>query len=240
LAHAGKFFPTIAVQLTKQIPSLEGHICESLEKHDDVSQLALHDQWRNLIYTPLSRLENSFRQSRLLIIIDALDECEGDNDIRALLKLLSEIRDITTVRLRVFITSRPETPLPLGFCQMPSILHHDLVLDYVPRELVNQDILIFFKHQFSEIRYILRTLLLTGQVLRDLAFSWKNLADYSSMQQQYVALSKAMTSGRPTTYSEFLFQMMQPNNPESANEKFLRLPHSQNSIRYTLKSWTTP
>jgi hypothetical protein len=151
LAHAGKFFPTIAVQLAKRIPSLEDHICESLEKHDDVPLLALHDQWHLLIHTPLSRLENSFRQSRLVIVIDALDECEGDNDVRALLKLLSEIRDITTVRFRVFVTSRPETPLRLGFRHMPSILHHDLVLDHVPRELVDRDILTFFKQQFSEI-----------------------------------------------------------------------------------------
>jgi hypothetical protein len=154
LAHAGKFFPTIAVQLAKRIPSLEGHICESLEKHDDVPRLALYDQWRHLIQTPLSRLENSSRQSRLLIVVDALDECNGDDDVRVVLKLLSEISNIATIQLRVLITSRPETPLRLGFRQMSSILHHDLVLDHVPRELVDQDILIFFKQQFSEIRYI--------------------------------------------------------------------------------------
>jgi hypothetical protein len=154
LGHAGKFFPTIAVQLAKRIPSLEDHICESLEKHDDITRLALHDQWHLLIYTPLSRLENSFRQSRLVIVIDALDECDGDNDVRALLKLLSEIRDITTVRFRVFITSRPETPLRLGFRQMPSILHHDLVLDHVPQELVDRDIMTFFNQEFLEIRHI--------------------------------------------------------------------------------------
>ncbi len=118
--------------------------------------MTLHDQWRHLIFTPLSRLENEnkFHRAQLLIIIDALDECEEDDDVKVLLKLLSEIRDITTIRLRVFITSRPETPPRLGFRQIPSILHYDLVLDDVSRELVDRDILAFFKKQFSEIRDI--------------------------------------------------------------------------------------
>jgi hypothetical protein len=169
----------------------------------------LHDQWRHLIHTPLSRLGNSFRQSPLLIVIDALDECEGDNDVRVLLTLLSEIRDITTVQLRVFITSRPETPLRLGFSQMPLILHHDLVLDDVSREVIDQDILVFFIQQFSEIRSNFENISPDWrQVLRELTSWFENLAVCSSMQQQYVVLLKAMTNGHPTTCSEFLFQMM--------------------------------
>ena len=154
LAHAGKFFPAIAVQLSKRIPALKNLIYTSVEKHDDIASRSLDDQWRHLILTPLTRLDNSFHQSRLLIVIDALDECEEDKDVRVLLRLLSEIKDVTTVQFRVFITSRPETPLRLGFRQMPSIYHRDLVLDEISREVVDRDILTFFKMQFSEIREI--------------------------------------------------------------------------------------
>jgi hypothetical protein len=47
------------------------------------------------------------------VVIDALDECEGENDIRLILRLLAEakIRKI----LRDFVTSRPEMPIRLGF-----------------------------------------------------------------------------------------------------------------------------
>ncbi|OCK90674.1 uncharacterized protein K441DRAFT_617682 [Cenococcum geophilum 1.58] len=154
LAHAGKFFPTIAVQLSKRIPALKNLIYTLVEKHNDIASHSLDDQWRHLILTPFTRLDNSFHQSRLLIVIDALDECEEDKDVRVLLRLLSEIKDITTVQFRIFITSRPETPLRLGFRQMPSIYHHDLVLDEISREVVDRDILTFFKMQFSEIREI--------------------------------------------------------------------------------------
>jgi len=154
LAHAGKFFPTIAVQLSKRIPALKNLIYTLVEKHNDIANHSLDDQWRHLILTPLTRLDNSFHQSRLLIVIDALNECEEDKDVRVLLRLLLEIKDITTVQFRIFITSRPETPLRLGFRQMPSIYHHDLVLDEISREVVDRDILTFFKMQFSEIREI--------------------------------------------------------------------------------------
>ena len=148
LAHVDKFFPTIAAQLARTIPNLHSHI------HDNVSGLTLRDQWNDLIKKPLSKLESGYSQSPMLIVIDALDECEGDDDVRILLRLLSEIKDITTVQFRIFITSRPETPLRLGFRQMPSIYHRDLVLDEVAREVVDQDILTFFKKEFSEIRDI--------------------------------------------------------------------------------------
>src|SRR6202012_5362502 len=42
----------------------------------------------------------------------------------------------------------------LGFRQMPLILHHDMVLDNVSREVVNGDIFTFFRQEFSEIRDI--------------------------------------------------------------------------------------
>ena len=154
LAHAGKFFTTIALQLAKKIPFVKTQICDALEKDGDIGGISLRDQWRRLIFTPLSKLDSSAHQSRLLIVIDALDECEGESDIRVLLQLLADTKEITTLGLRIFITSRPETPLRLGFRQMPIILHHDLVLDDISRKIVDRDILTFLKQQFGEIRDI--------------------------------------------------------------------------------------
>jgi hypothetical protein len=140
------------MQLATQIPSLKKHLSASLLKHyQDITDISLNDQWNDLIVQPLTNLESGLHQKRLLIVIDALDECDGDDGVRAILRLLSEIQSFTTVQLRVFITSRPETPIHLGFNKMASILHHDLILDKVSRDLVDQDIFTFFKQQFSEI-----------------------------------------------------------------------------------------
>jgi WD40 repeat protein len=152
LASARKFFPSIAIQCVKRIPLLETLIRESLDKQPDLPQLRLQDQWRHLVYGPLCRLPRGSHPSKLLLVIDALDECAGDNDVRELLKLLLEAKDISTVQLRVFVTSRPETPIRLGFRQMPSLYHRDLSLQGHPREAVDRDIRTFLVHEFTEIR----------------------------------------------------------------------------------------
>ena len=152
LASSKKFFPSIAVQYAKRIPALDTLIRESLEKHPDLPQLRLQDQWRHLVHDPICRLPHGSYPSRLLLVIDALDECEGENDIRELLRLLLEAKGIPTVRFQIFVTSRPETPIRLGFRQMLSSSHRDLSLQSLPREAVDQDIRTFLIHQFAEIR----------------------------------------------------------------------------------------
>jgi hypothetical protein len=87
-----------------------------------------------------------------------LDECEGDNDIRAVLQLLARVENLEKTHLRIFITSRLETPIRLGFRAMPGILHHDLVLDDVSWAAVDHDISVFFRDQFTEIRNIFEDL----------------------------------------------------------------------------------
>jgi hypothetical protein len=53
--------------------------------------------------------------SPLLIVVDALDECEREVEVRAILQLLAEARCLGGIRLRVLLTSRPETPIRFGF-----------------------------------------------------------------------------------------------------------------------------
>ena len=85
-------------------------------------------------------------------MVDALDECEVDDDIRLILRLLAEAKALETVRLRIFITSRPETPIRLGFREMLEIVHHDLVLHFVPQPVIEHDISIFLRHELAEIK----------------------------------------------------------------------------------------
>jgi hypothetical protein len=81
-----------------------------------------------------------------------LDECKGERDIRLILQLLAEIKSLYTTRLRVFLTSRPETPVRLGFRTMPGIIYHDLVLHDISRATIDHDIAIFLRVKFQEIR----------------------------------------------------------------------------------------
>jgi len=131
--NAKKFFTTLARRLAEVLPDLKGFICNSIDKYGDIGGQALSNQWRYLIFEPLLILgKNLLSPLILILVIDALDECEGDSDIRMILQLFSQVQDLNAIQLRVFITSRPETSLRLGFGGMVEILHYQ-VLNKIPR-----------------------------------------------------------------------------------------------------------
>ena len=85
-------------------------------------------------------------------MVDALDECDHENDVRILLHLLTEVRSLEKVRLRVFLTSRPEIPIRHGICQIPKEEHQDVVLHNIPPSIIEHDIAIFLEHNLKLIR----------------------------------------------------------------------------------------
>jgi hypothetical protein len=85
-------------------------------------------------------------------VVDALDECEGDDDIRLILQLLSQFKTLKSVRLQVFITSRPETPIRFGFLAIPDFTHQDFVLHEISEPVIQHDISIFFNYELKNIR----------------------------------------------------------------------------------------
>jgi hypothetical protein len=107
VSHAGKFFTSLAAQLAFNVPSLRQYICEAVTKWSDIASLSFSEQWRQLVLSPLSNLQSESCQSYILVV-DALDECEDNKDVRIILQLLAKARSLTTVRLQVFLTSRSE------------------------------------------------------------------------------------------------------------------------------------
>lgn len=117
----------------------------------DITGLSLYDQWCQLVLKPLSKLSKISSLPSYIITIDALDECGDDSDIPVLLRLLAEARSFTTIRLRIFLTSRPEIPIRYGFHQISDAFHQDFVLHNISPSIVDQDILIFLKHNLKRI-----------------------------------------------------------------------------------------
>jgi hypothetical protein len=88
----------------------------------------------------------------LTLIVDALDECDSEDDIRIILQLLAEVRTLKTVRLRAFLTSRPEIPIRHRFYHIPEAERKDFVLHNIAPEIVDHDISIFVEHNLEVIR----------------------------------------------------------------------------------------
>ncbi|KAI9784843.1 MAG: hypothetical protein M1839_001573, partial [Geoglossum umbratile] len=150
---AARFFTTIAVQLATKVPGLSPYIREAIDAEPDLPEKSLNNQFEKFILQPLFRLQHvSLQAVRLVIVVDALDECEREEDVRTILRLLPQSKDVTSVCLRIFVTSRPELPIRLGFKKMTGGTYQDLVLHEIPLTIVNHDISVFLNHELTKIR----------------------------------------------------------------------------------------
>ncbi|KAK3305090.1 uncharacterized protein B0T15DRAFT_188479 [Chaetomium strumarium] len=143
---ASLLFPTIASQLVRQIPALEPSVRKAIDA--DVPKKALRDQLEKLILQPLGSIH---RTTAVVIVIDALDECDGDKDVKTIISLLAQANVVCSVRLRVFITSRPELPIRLGFKNVQG-KYQGLALHQIPEPVVEQDISTFLGYELARIR----------------------------------------------------------------------------------------
>lgn len=146
VSHAGRFVTSLAVQLAHNIPIFRQHICDAIAERSDIASQSLRDQWHHLILCPLSKLGGT---SSYVLVVDALDECNDDNDIRMIVQLLAEARSLRSVRLRVFLTSRPEVPIRHGFGQVPDAEHQDFVLHSISPSIIDNDIKLFLEYNLQ-------------------------------------------------------------------------------------------
>ncbi|KAI2483639.1 WD40 repeat protein [Pyrenophora tritici-repentis] len=151
--NASRFFTTMASNLVSCEPGMLLGIRKTLDEDSTISHKALKDQFEKLILQPLLGIKQPRLQALArVVVIDALDECEREQDIRAILQLLARTRDIRPVPLRIVVTSRPELHIRLGFKEMPNGTYQDLVLHEVPRSTIKHDIRLFLEHELGVIR----------------------------------------------------------------------------------------
>lgn len=86
---AAKLFPTIAKQLIVSIPWLSASVEDAVTKDPDIGRKSLKEQWDKLILQPLLQSKPPDQQGvKRVVVIDALDECDREEDIRLIIRLL--------------------------------------------------------------------------------------------------------------------------------------------------------
>ncbi|KAL9477472.1 hypothetical protein ACSS6W_007313 [Trichoderma asperelloides] len=160
-------FTTIATQLVRRLPCLAPHIREVLVIDPFIHEKPLNDQFEKLILDPLRKNPRCWGPN-LLIVIDALDECGSEDDMRTMISVFSKAQQTISPRVKFFLTSRPELPIRLGFEQING-KYDDLLLAAVPATTIALDIELFMK---DKLRTIKTEYNMSVSEHRKIAFDW--------------------------------------------------------------------
>lgn len=179
-ASLAKFFTTIAADLVVRQPATASFIKEVLEADPSTKTKNAREQFDKLFLRPLSNSPPA--DNPIVIIIDALDECERDDDIKLLIYLFSHAE--LSIQVKIFLTSRPELPLRLGFRAVQSAYQH-VVLHKMPEPVVERDISTFLEYELARIREEYN-----ASVANNLRFppDWPTHSDIQSLAKMAVPL----------------------------------------------------
>ncbi|KAI9674565.1 MAG: hypothetical protein M1822_009060, partial [Bathelium mastoideum] len=121
----------------------------------NISEKQMKDQFEGLLRRPLMKMNVKAKagsMALLIVVIDALDECENDSDIKVLLNLFSQAQNIQGVQFRILVTSRPELPIRLGFKEMAKDAHHDVHLHEIAKNIIDHDLDVFLTDELKKIQ----------------------------------------------------------------------------------------
>ncbi|KAK6500755.1 hypothetical protein TWF506_003518 [Arthrobotrys conoides] len=158
LSSARKLFTTLARQLVYSIPGYKEAVFKVLSGNGNVFDKNLAEQWRLLIRDPLSLLKHSTGAPSVkrlppiyVFVIDALDECDNKADVEAIIQLFARAKEIKTMVIKVFITSRPELSIQHNFQTLAVDRRKELILHDVETPIISNDIAIFLRNELGEI-----------------------------------------------------------------------------------------
>ncbi|KAJ7929419.1 hypothetical protein B0H13DRAFT_2540682, partial [Mycena leptocephala] len=100
-----KLFSTLAYQLSLHLPELKHVISQVVETDPSITARSLSIQLQRLIIEPC---QQNLHGRTLTIIVDGLDECEGQNIQQEILQSIGRVIHDKSLPLQFLIASRPE------------------------------------------------------------------------------------------------------------------------------------
>ncbi|KAG8709661.1 hypothetical protein FRC11_005339 [Ceratobasidium sp. 423] len=142
-----RIIPTIAYQLARYSIPFQSALYEILEEEPDAGSKNTPKQFERLLKEPLQNIKNSGSMpDNLVIVIDALDECDNQGGVETLLDRL--FRFAADIPLKFFVTSRPEPEIyrrmMLDVRSRAALHLHD-----IETSLVQSDIELFLKEELA-------------------------------------------------------------------------------------------
>ncbi|KLO10623.1 hypothetical protein SCHPADRAFT_508578 [Schizopora paradoxa] len=154
LSKSSLVIPMLAYHLSKSKidPSFTKRVSEALVEDDSrVLYQEITVQFRKLIQEPLQSMHvPSTPRNRMLIVVDALDECSDRSDAGKIIKLLLQQLSESHSHLSVFLISRPE-PHILDALQLENQLHPTVTRFKVEDFVRTSDIEIYLRHGLANL-----------------------------------------------------------------------------------------
>ncbi|CAE6464265.1 unnamed protein product [Rhizoctonia solani] len=147
LCSSGRqIIPTIANQLAHYSHAFRSELCRVLDEDASVFSLDVERQFKRLILQPIIEV-NSAIPAGVVVVVDALDECQESYIVKEILKLL--LSSSVNMPIKFFVTSRPEPAIRGSMVAEinypPSVLHlHD-----IQDTIVQGDIKLYLEESFS-------------------------------------------------------------------------------------------
>ncbi|KAJ6551849.1 hypothetical protein B0H19DRAFT_903985, partial [Mycena capillaripes] len=120
--HAKRLFTTIAYQLALHLPEVNHHISQSMENDPSLVDKSISIQLQKLIVEPFQQFTSTLTHP-LVIVIDGLDECEGQNIQQEILCSIGRVFNEQWLPLQFLVTSRPEPQIREVFADTLNGIH---------------------------------------------------------------------------------------------------------------------
>ncbi|CAE6454834.1 unnamed protein product [Rhizoctonia solani] len=141
--------PSVAYQLASFSSPFRYALSEVLRSDRDVHHRLLKNQFESLIVKPLLAAKHTLT-SDIVVVIDALDECENENSVGQMLDLLLGI-DLS-FPIRFLISSRPEPEIHRRMMRrIGQSFDARLVLHELDQSIVKNDIKTYLTHELDGI-----------------------------------------------------------------------------------------
>ncbi|KAL6814047.1 hypothetical protein V8C40DRAFT_277497 [Trichoderma camerunense] len=148
---ARRFFATIASQMIRKQPILTQVLHGILQEEPEIGSKTLETQFRALWARLLREvhMKSTPERTTVVVVVDALDECDPPNDAKLLIKLLTAHNMDSPVKIKIFLTSRPEYHINQQFNITDSI-RQNMILHRVEESIIQSDIRIFLENDIQE------------------------------------------------------------------------------------------
>jgi len=145
LTDARCILPTLSMNLAERSTVFAAALSTQLAVDSRAALKPISVQMVQLLQQPLNSLASSVRP--IILLIDALDECSDENEVKKLLRAISTLA--CDAQVKFIVTSRPETHINTNL-SLNSSHNTILQLHTIDKAEVTEDIRLYIDRTFSE------------------------------------------------------------------------------------------